>query len=119
MMKSGVLVALACVIPICLLIGWVAYLVYADSMHLEHVRWFKMPALFPWSKAALLRRRRLEAAIAEEETRLFEARHTRLQKELIFEDLPAPKLHENKSLLRRLRSGWHRASSAAGRRALS
>lgn len=69
-------------------ISFVAMLVHYDSQGETLKLGVSLPRLpIPWSVASKVRRRKMEAELAQAEMDLFDAKHARLQKELVFNEL--------------------------------
>jgi hypothetical protein len=94
----GVFIALAIVVPLCLLVSLVVIAIYYDSRQME-VEFHFLPRLIPWSPHAKARRARAEIALARAEEDLATVQHARLQKRMILSDL------EDERLKRALEAG--------------
>jgi hypothetical protein len=86
------------VVPVCFVISWLAYMIHCDSRG-EVASMPNLPRLFPWSVAARLRRKKMEVDLVEVDISLLAAQHTRMQKQMILEDLENHRLDESKQLV--------------------
>lgn len=105
-MYSFIEILAACITSL-FVICFIAYLVYHAGRPGDHVvtmpKMMGMPRLIPWTIASRARRARAETEFEKARTELFEAKHARLQKELVYIDLEDRRLQE--ALERGLPSG--------------
>jgi hypothetical protein len=75
-----------------LTVSWIAYLIYLGTQGMEVE--MNLPAFLPWSEASKLRRTRLQRRMAEEQVKLWDAKHTAKQREMVYGDLEEKQITE-------------------------
>jgi len=73
-------------------VAWISYLVYLASQQMQVE--MNLPAFLPWSEASKLRRTRIQRRMAEEQIKLWEAKHSAKQQEMIYGDLEEAQIIE-------------------------